>query len=85
MKICGIGNRQCVLEAEVRFQLGTLIEKLNKENPEILNLTRRYFGIRFEDCSCLPICTDLSYHTEISQSHWSWKDNYKTNNGTLDE
>lgn len=84
MKICGIGNLQCVLAAEKRLQLGSLRKKLNKENPKKLNTTRRYFGDYLDDCNCLPMCSDLSYHTETSQSYWEWEDDFKTYNGTFD-
>lgn len=34
----------------------------------------------------MPMCSDLSYHADISQSYWEWEDDMKTytKTGTLD-
>lgn len=33
------------------------------------------------DCDCLPICTDLSYHSETSQTNWDWLKQYSASGG----
>lgn len=33
------------------------------------------------DCDCLPICTDLSYHSETSQTNWDWLKQYRASGG----
>ncbi|KAJ8943550.1 hypothetical protein NQ318_023062 [Aromia moschata] len=69
--ICGIGNLSCMEEAEKRLQLGSLHNKLDK-------LSRRHNrsedGEELRDCDCMPMCTDLSYDVDISQSDWYWLD-----------
>lgn len=84
MNICGIGNLRCVIQAEKRLQLGDLKRKLNSHEKKA-NLSRRYFGDHLEDCNCMPMCSDLSYHAETSQSYWKWEDDLRTytKNGSL--
>nr|CAI5852112.1 unnamed protein product [Callosobruchus analis] len=43
----------------------------------------------FPDCDCMPICTDLTYHAEITQSDWHWQNliraSARTENDTMVE
>lgn len=35
------------------------------------------------DCDCLPICTDLSYHSETSQTNWDWLKQFSASGGDV--
>lgn len=66
--LCGTGSWKCMQEAEHKFQMGDLYKQLN--NFEWLKKKKK---LRTSHCNCLPICADLSYDVETSQSDWSWK------------
>ncbi|XP_068914084.1 pickpocket protein 28-like [Tenebrio molitor] len=61
-EICGLGKYKCIKEAEQALML----EELNK--------FRDFVKVEFEDCDCLPLCTDLSYNIETSHTKWDWKE-----------
>lgn len=50
------------------MQLGGLQQKLSKQ----ITLEDNKTVEAVMDCDCLPICTDLSYHSETSQTNWNW-------------
>ncbi|KAJ3617442.1 hypothetical protein MTP99_007159 [Tenebrio molitor] len=65
-EICGTGSVECMRYAESAMQMKNLERKLNKPK-------RRKHKRRGKiDCDCLPICADLSYDVETSQTNWDW-------------
>ncbi|RZC33873.1 ASC domain containing protein [Asbolus verrucosus] len=65
-KICGTAKTQCMKKAEEKMEGTHLMLELEQ------------WKIRFNDnfkvdCDCLPICSDLSYEVETSQSDLQWK------------
>ena len=65
-KICGKESSTCVKVAETILQLGEEYSKFYQ--PKSDN--------EFETCDCLPICTDLSYDVQTSQTNWDWKESF---------
>jgi amiloride-sensitive sodium channel len=61
-EICGLGKYKCIKEAEQALML----EELNKFRDSV--------KVEFENCDCLPLCTDLSYNIETSHTKWDWKE-----------
>ncbi|RZC41681.1 ASC domain containing protein [Asbolus verrucosus] len=61
-EICGTGSISCMKEAEKMMQMIDLSLKI--ENMPFLDLEL--------NCDCLPICSDLSYDVETSQTDWDW-------------
>ncbi|RZC40060.1 ASC domain containing protein [Asbolus verrucosus] len=59
-KICGTGKISCMREAERYMQVDDLYKKLTTSQAK--QSTR--------NCDCLPICTDVTYDIETSQSDW---------------
>ncbi|XP_044272614.1 pickpocket protein 28-like isoform X2 [Tribolium madens] len=63
-KICGLSKQKCVKQAEEAMHLGEL---------NVFHDVK----IDFDGCDCMPLCTDLSYNVETSQTHWNWKNALK--------
>ncbi|KAJ3647269.1 hypothetical protein Zmor_024794 [Zophobas morio] len=64
-RICGTGKITCMRNAENFMQIKDLHRKLSKKDFK-----------RADDCDCLPICTDVTYDVETSQTDWDWKKSY---------
>ncbi|KAH0815247.1 hypothetical protein GEV33_007544 [Tenebrio molitor] len=63
--ICGTAMVDCMRDAEQDMYLKNLKRKLEKYK----NLKRPKSQTH---CDCLPLCTDLSYDVETSQTDWEW-------------
>jgi amiloride-sensitive sodium channel len=61
--ICGYQSEDCVSEA-----YGEMI---------VEDLTRKFSGLGKSLCDCKPLCTDLRYNVETSQSVFIGKEFYK--------
>ncbi|XP_068913463.1 pickpocket protein 28-like [Tenebrio molitor] len=59
-QICGTNNIECMEIAEKAMYLVNLGSKL--EDSELF----------LDHCGCLPVCADLTYKVELSQSNWEW-------------
>ncbi|XP_015838363.2 pickpocket protein 28-like [Tribolium castaneum] len=65
-KICGTASNDCLTFAEAVLQVTHHRSQLNQtqhgesDDSDV-------------DCNCLPICDDLTYEVDISQSNWDWK------------
>ncbi|XP_044758991.1 uncharacterized protein LOC123316815 [Coccinella septempunctata] len=62
-RICDMGKRRCLEEAAASYTITTLTEKLNSNDTS----TENY-------CDCLPLCSDLSYNSEIASGSWHFDD-----------
>ncbi|CAH1984991.1 unnamed protein product [Acanthoscelides obtectus] len=84
--LCGIGAAECMKEAAETLQIRDLHREIDK--PRV-NKTKGgdFEDGYFPDCDCMPICTDLTYHAEITQSDWPWQEFIKarTVNDTMAE
>ncbi|CAG9812680.1 unnamed protein product, partial [Phaedon cochleariae] len=72
-KICGIGNLDCMNIAEEKFELGDLRNKMTKTSHKLFK--RRNVTMAYKKppvCNCMPLCSDLSYNVDTSQSNWDW-------------
>ncbi|XP_044256790.1 uncharacterized protein LOC123006401 [Tribolium madens] len=56
-EICGIGSLESLMHM---VDLSIKIEKPSDK------------GVKNFDCDCLPICSDLTYEVETSQTNWEW-------------
>lgn len=56
-KLCGSGKYECLKNAEKSLLRRELDEKFGVGGSQ-----------RETDCNCMPLCTDLSYFTQISQT-----------------
>nr|XP_015838365.1 PREDICTED: pickpocket protein 28-like [Tribolium castaneum] len=65
-KICGTGNIDCLLYTEAVMQLKHLRSQLNETKHGKISGS----GL---DCKCLPICDDITYEVDVSQSNWDWR------------
>ncbi|CAH1098522.1 unnamed protein product [Psylliodes chrysocephalus] len=75
--ICGLGNYECMNYAETQFQLFSLRHlNTSQNNSYITQKTwpneRKFFPGDLPICDCLPMCSDLTYLVETSQSKWDW-------------
>ncbi|XP_015833908.2 pickpocket protein 28-like [Tribolium castaneum] len=61
--ICSSSNLSCMNEAEKILQIKNLKGKLDKKKKKK----------SVDDCDCLPLCSDLNYNIETSQSDWDWQ------------
>ncbi|XP_072397815.1 pickpocket protein 28-like [Diabrotica undecimpunctata] len=83
-RICGVEKQRCMLHAADKLHI------LNLPNfSDLKNKTKKHkFHGNFTACDCLPMCADLSYNVELSQSKWNWLPAYRaqiTNNtNTID-
>ncbi|XP_063915462.1 pickpocket protein 28-like [Zophobas morio] len=68
-KLCGTSHIDCMRDAESAMQMKHLRKQLNK--PLIKH--RKHKKKPKVDCDCLPICADLSYDVETSQTDWEWE------------
>ncbi|XP_063916929.1 pickpocket protein 28-like isoform X2 [Zophobas morio] len=68
--ICGGASLECTKEAERYMQTKNLKRKINNRNKS------KRKSKSLEDCDCLPLCTDLVYDAETSQTDWDWKQWY---------
>ncbi|XP_044258537.1 pickpocket protein 28-like [Tribolium madens] len=62
-EICGIGSLECMSMAESLMHMVDLSIKIEKPSDK---------GVKNFDCDCLPICSDLTYEVETSQTNWEW-------------
>jgi amiloride-sensitive sodium channel len=69
-QICGNGKFECMKRAESTLQTEGLYGRF-QDGP-----VKSVQGDI--DCDCMPLCTDLSYHTETSQTSWNWKEGLKS-------
>ncbi|CAG9863466.1 unnamed protein product [Phyllotreta striolata] len=84
--ICGLGSFDCAQFAEQSFQsrslrndLGETLESLdNKDWPH----EGEFFAGDLPDCECLPLCSDLTYNVETSQSKWNWLESFPKRNSS---
>ncbi|XP_044258411.1 pickpocket protein 28-like isoform X2 [Tribolium madens] len=60
--ICGTSKFECLKETERKLQTEGLYGKFQVGGAQ-----------RGIDCDCMPLCTDLSYNTQISQTGWDWE------------
>ncbi|XP_060523205.1 uncharacterized protein LOC132700102 [Cylas formicarius] len=91
--LCGAEKRDCMEEAEQILQTRNLLRRLQEAHkPRSALFKRKAKGngktrprknkVDFS-CDCMPICTDLTYNVETSQSNWDWFKMYSVlNNGT---
>uniref|UniRef100_A0A6P7GG08 Pickpocket protein 28-like n=1 Tax=Diabrotica virgifera virgifera TaxID=50390 RepID=A0A6P7GG08_DIAVI len=68
-KICGtdLGIQICMLEAADKLQTLNLPDFSSQNETK----THQFHG-NFTACDCLPMCSDLTYNVELSQSRWNW-------------
>ena len=66
-KICGTGKYECMKLAESILYTEEVYEKFLDRPKKLMRETT-------VDCNCMPLCTDLSYNTETSQTSWTWKE-----------
>jgi hypothetical protein len=38
----------------------------------LVNLGSKLGDVEPDNCDCLPVCADLTYKVELSQSNWDW-------------
>ncbi|XP_068913457.1 pickpocket protein 28-like [Tenebrio molitor] len=69
-QICGNGKFECMKRAESTLQTEGLYGRF--QDGPVKSVQRDI------DCDCMPLCTDLSYHTETSQTSWNWKEGLKS-------
>ncbi|CAG9812681.1 unnamed protein product [Phaedon cochleariae] len=65
-EICGPGNTPCMSAAEEDYQLYDLRKKIGVGGNETTRIEH------LDDCDCMPMCSDLSYNVDISQSDWKF-------------
>ncbi|XP_050509577.1 pickpocket protein 28-like isoform X2 [Diabrotica virgifera virgifera] len=71
-KICGIEKQRCMTNAADKLHI------LNLPDFSSKNKTKKHkFHGNFTVCDCLPMCSDLSYNVELSQSKWNWHPAYR--------
>ncbi|RZC37445.1 ASC and/or SET domain containing protein, partial [Asbolus verrucosus] len=67
-KICGSGKTDCMKMVNMLTPSMDLIKHLNGNFYEVQSLNNMTM-----DCNCLPLCSDLNYEVEVTQSDWGWK------------
>ncbi|KAL1488868.1 hypothetical protein ABEB36_014663 [Hypothenemus hampei] len=78
--ICGPKKRECMLAVERFLQARDILHSIqevmkNKTRSQIY--TSKFHSIlEAPNCSCLPICNDLTYSMDISQSRWDYQSKY---------
>ncbi|XP_050514249.1 pickpocket protein 28-like [Diabrotica virgifera virgifera] len=71
-KICGIEKQKCMSNAADKLHI------LNLPNFSSKNKTKKHkFHGNFTGCDCLPMCSDLTYNVELSQTKWDWLSAYR--------
>ncbi|XP_045476430.1 pickpocket protein 28-like isoform X2 [Harmonia axyridis] len=63
-RICDMSQQICLEQAKVSYPTNILNEKLKNSDGTSSNA----------DCDCLPLCSDLSYNSEISTGNWIFSD-----------
>uniref|UniRef100_A0A6P7FZG4 Pickpocket protein 28-like n=1 Tax=Diabrotica virgifera virgifera TaxID=50390 RepID=A0A6P7FZG4_DIAVI len=84
--ICGIESLNCMRNAELRYELGELRSKMSKTSTNSNSTRRQRYRKTIKlNCDCMPMCSDLTYNVETSQSYWEWAETLKaeTKNGTI--
>ncbi|RZB38942.1 ASC domain containing protein [Asbolus verrucosus] len=71
-RICGNAKHECMKEAERTLQIKGIYSKF--EDISLDSAT----AMEDVDCDCIPLCTDLSYNSETSQTVWNWEQNFQT-------
>nr|XP_015833861.1 PREDICTED: pickpocket protein 28 isoform X1 [Tribolium castaneum] len=63
--VCGTSKFECLKEAERTLQTEGLYDKFQEGGVQ-----------GGTDCDCMPLCTDLSYNTQISQTSWEKRNEF---------
>ncbi|KAJ8935302.1 hypothetical protein NQ318_015336 [Aromia moschata] len=66
--ICGNGNWNCMKNAERKLKLIQLKNHLSYTDEEEDDIDLADY------CDCMPLCTELSYSIEQSQTEWKWNE-----------
>ncbi|XP_057659149.1 pickpocket protein 28-like [Diorhabda carinulata] len=74
--ICGTGSLECMKNAKTEYVLEDLRYKM-KMNATKRHISENIRGTSLTDCNCMPLCSDLSYNVETSQSYWDWKKTFE--------
>ncbi|RZC41709.1 ASC domain containing protein [Asbolus verrucosus] len=68
-KICGIDSIVCMKLADRAVQMVYILKNLK----QIWNTTYEDIKGEFDlECDCLPICSDLHYEAETTETDWNW-------------
>ncbi|XP_044759462.1 pickpocket protein 28-like isoform X2 [Coccinella septempunctata] len=60
-RVCRLSERFCLQDARKSYNEDILKERLDRFRSDDKTM-----------CKCLPLCADLSYNAELSQSEWDW-------------
>lgn len=50
-----------------------IVAIMQMHDLQSINKRYNYFRNNQENCDCMPLCTDLTYDVETSQTDWNWK------------
>ncbi|RZC37836.1 ASC domain containing protein [Asbolus verrucosus] len=78
--VCGTGSFECVRDIRGWFQYLELAMKFPSDRENFKDFIEDDEGLL--DCDCKPLCTDLSYHGETSQTEWKWEEKFRLLNET---
>nr|XP_023024959.1 pickpocket protein 28-like isoform X1 [Leptinotarsa decemlineata] len=71
--ICGNGRLRCIHDAEMALKIIQLETQISSDREDFF-------------CDCKPLCTELRYNIEESQSEWDYKEQYRARGiGGFDE